>query len=334
MKKGLFFTILAGVAFASCTNNESLVPPQEIDFQVAKYLSSTRATGAEFPGTESFGTYSAGLGAGKEMENTKISLSAGVWKAASGTYYWPATGTVSFISYAPYSITCPFTIDASTGDVSVTGYQVDGSKDLMLADYATGLNGNVDNVSTSGTNYTGVPTLFRHMLSNISFNIGLTEAAKTAGYSVQVTGMQLSNIRNQGSITLSDIDPLAENMKPWNWPTYWTTTSNTETINIGAPSGFITDLTPATLTNCYLMPQEFEAGSQKITISYKLKYNGIEGEVITVNKDLLGIVSGHEGWGINKKIVYNITIGVETNEITFDPAVVDWSTENTGVTIE
>ena len=100
MKKVLFSAIVASVAFAGCTNDESLVPPQEIDFQVAKYLSSSRATGSEFTGT--FGTYSFGLGDTKDMDNTEIALISGVWKATSGTYHWPATGTVDFISYAPY----------------------------------------------------------------------------------------------------------------------------------------------------------------------------------------------------------------------------------------
>lgn len=330
MKKVLFSAIVASLAFAGCTNDESLVPPQEIDFQVAKYLSSSRATGSEFTGT--FGTYSSGLGNGKEMANTEIALNDGVWKATSGTYHWPATGTVSFISYAPYATTCPFTIDAAAGSVSVTSYVNDGSKDLMLADYATELNGNVDYVTTTPSDggYEGVPTLFRHMLSNISFKIGLTEAAQTAGYSVQITDMELTGIHNTGSISLSTTTGDATyNMKEWEWPDngYWTSTSGDETIPITAPSGFITDLTEATLTNCYLLPQEFTTDGQQISFSYQLKYNGVEGDVIPVTRDLEGITTGHAGWGINKKILYKISIGVATNEITFDPAVVEWSSE-------
>ena len=325
MKKVLFSAIVASLAFAGCTNDESLVPPQEIDFQVAKYLSSSRATGSAFDEDSSFGTYSSGLGTDKEMNNTQISLSGGEWKASS-PYYWPATGTVSFISYAPYATSCPFSINAATGSVSATDYENVGDKDLMLADYATGLNGNVNNITTSGTDYTGVPTLFRHMLSNISFKIGLTEAAVNAGYSVQITDMKLTGIHNTGSISLSATGTLSENMKTWEWPNYWTSTSGNETIDITAPSGFITDLADATLDNCYLLPQIFTAGVQKISFSYTLKYNGENGEAKSVSKDLKDITTaGHAGWGINQKILYNISIGVET--ITFDPAVEEWPSE-------
>ena len=328
MKKVLFSAIVASVAFAGCTNDESLVPPQEIDFQVAKYLSSSRATGSAFDESSSFGTYSSGLGDTKDMANTEIALISGVWKATSGTYHWPATGTVSFISYAPYATSCPFSINAATGSVSATNYVNVGDKDLMLADYATGLNGNVNNITTDGTNYTGVPTLFRHMLSKISFKIGLTEAAVNAGYSVKITDMKLTGIHNTGSISLSATGALSENMKTWEWPTYWTSSNPTE-ISITAPSGFITDLADATLDNCYLLPQVFTAGvdGQKISFSYQLKYNDVEGDVIPVTKELKNITNGHDGWGINQKILYNISIGVETNEITFDPAVVEWSSE-------
>ena len=87
MKKVLFSAIVASVAFAGCTNDESLVPPQEIDFQVAKYLSSSRAvSGSVFDETLSFGTFSSGLGTDKEMNNTQISLTGGEWKASRAYY--------------------------------------------------------------------------------------------------------------------------------------------------------------------------------------------------------------------------------------------------------
>ncbi len=335
MKKALFLALMASVAFAACTSDESLVPPQEIDFQVAKYLSTSRATGSEFTG--SFGTYSFGLGTGKEMDNTEISEVGDVWKAATA-YYWPATGTVNFISYAPHIADCPFDIDAETGEFTATDYVVDGSKDLMLADYATDLNGNVDKITTTPADggYTGVPTLFRHMLSNISFTIALTEAAANYGYTVEITGMRLTGIHNTGSISLSVTGNAENNMKVWNWPTeqpYWTDTSGSAEITITPPTSTTIgkDLTGATLTNCYLLPQAFVDNAQKITITYKLTYNSVEGNELSVTKDLIDLQANHKGWGINKKIVYNIRIGVASNEIYFDPAIAEWSSEDVNV---
>ena len=329
MKKALFLTLMASVAFAACTSDESLVPPQEIDFQVAKYLSTSRATGSEFTG--SFGTYSFGLN--DEMENEEISNATGVWKAATA-YYWPVTGnTVDFISYAPYSATSPLTInDDNTIDIA---YTATGGVDFMLADYATGLNENVDFIN--GTEYKGVPTLFRHMLSNVSFNIGLTEDAIDRGYSVLITEMKLTGIHNAGTIedlAVLTTDDDSDNMQPWNFLSdYWASTSGTEIITITPPSGYVTTPVAATLQNCYLLPQQFVATDteqsivgQQISISYTLKYNDQEEVQTPIVRDLKEIVTGHAGWGINKKIVYNITIDVASNEIHFDPAVADWST--------
>ncbi len=334
MKKALFLTLMASVAFAACTSDESLVPPQEIDFQVAKYLSTSRATGSEFTG--SFGTYSFGLN--DEMENEEISNATGVWKAATA-YYWPVTGnTVDFISYAPYSETSPLTInDDNTIDIA---YTATGGVDFMLADYATGLNENVDFIN--GTEYKGVPTLFRHMLSNVSFNIGLTEDAIDRGYSVLITEMKLTGIHNAGTIddlAVLTTDDDSDNMQAWNLPDYWTSTSGNVTIELDPSDDYVTTPVAAELNNCYLLPQQFVATDteqsivgQQISISYTLNYNDQEEVQTPIVRDLKGIVTGHAGWGINKKIVYNITIDVASNEIYFDPAVAEWSTPD--VTVE
>ena len=68
-----------------------------------------------------------------------------------------------------------------------------------------------------------------------------------------------------------------------------------------------------------------------ITITYKLTYNSVEGNELSVTKDLIDLQANHKGWGINKKIVYNIRIGVASNEIYFDPAIAEWSSEEVNV---
>ncbi len=335
MKKALFLTLMASVAFAACTSDESLVPPQEIDFQVAKYLSTSRAvTGSVFTG--SFGTYSFGLN--DEMENEEISNASGVWKATTA-YYWPVTGnTVDFISYAPYSsTTSPLTIN-NDNTIDIT-YTATGGVDFMLADYATGLNENVDLIN--GTEYKGVPTLFRHMLSNVSFEIGLTEDAIERGYSVHITEMKLTGIHNAGTIddlAVDADDDATDNMQAWDLPDYWTSTSGNEIIIITPPSGYVTTPVAATLDDCYLLPQQFVATEQsivgqQISIKYTLKYNNQEEVQNPIVRDLKGIVTGHAGWGINKKIVYNITIDVASNEIHFDPAVAEWDSTDGNIDV-
>lgn len=324
MKKALFLTLMASVAFAACTSDESLVPPQEIDFQVAKYLSTSRAENSAFDEESSFGTYSSGLTI--DMSNTQISKVDNVWKAGT-PYYWPTGGNpVNFISYAPYKETSPFVVNAANGTITATDYTV-GTDDLMIADYAVGLtsaNYNVDNVT--GNSYSGVPTLFRHALANISFQF---KNANTTDFTYTVKSITVHSYK-EGDLSLTATGTVSDLMQTWGWPTVWSTPSSYTTTTFTVPTNAVTaNLEDSKSSEAFVLPQTFvNTGDIQKVVIVVVETNKVNSSTVerTLTKNFYDITD-HTAWEINKKIVYNITFNPTFDlEIHFDPAVAAWDT--------
>ena len=157
----------------SCTKVEQSYPAQaQISYNVVQYT-QTKAAG-EYPTTVPFVSSAFYLEDGKTwaanhseaiayIENATISFNGTLWRDESRSYYWPHTGKLNFLSYSPAAIQPKTKIDKDTG-ITVTGWDVDANQniDIMVADVQTEQTSN-QNVGT----YTGVPTIFRHKLSQI-----------------------------------------------------------------------------------------------------------------------------------------------------------------------
>ena len=95
--------------------------------------------------------------------------SVSTWSTAT-PYYWPKTGSLTFFSYSPYKYkeagsTETLAVEALTGnDGFQLEYDVDAHQDtdFMVADIAKDKTAN----ETNG-GYKGVPTVFRHKLTQI-----------------------------------------------------------------------------------------------------------------------------------------------------------------------
>ena len=157
----------------SCTKVEQSYPTQtQICYNVVQYT-QTKAAG-EYPTTEKFISTAFYLEDGKTwaanhseaiayIENATISFNGTLWRDASRSYYWPHTGKLNFLSYSPAAIKPNTTIDKDTG-ITIKDWDVNANQniDIMVADVQTEQTSN-QNVGT----YTGVPTIFRHKLSQI-----------------------------------------------------------------------------------------------------------------------------------------------------------------------
>ena len=97
------------------------------------------------------------------IEEATISYVDGRWKDATRSYYWPYSGKLNFLSYSPAEIKSNTTVDCNTG-ITITDWDVNANQavDIMVADVQTEQTAN-QNVG----HYTGVPTIFRHKLSQI-----------------------------------------------------------------------------------------------------------------------------------------------------------------------
>ena len=159
----------------SCTKVEQAESAQaQISYNVVQYT-QTKAAGL-YPKTEKFISTAFYLEDGKTwaanhseaiayIENATISYdeTRTSWHDAAHSYYWPRAGKLNFLSYSPAAIQPQTKIDKDTG-ITIKDWDVNANQniDIMVADVQTEQTSN-QNVGT----YTGVPTIFRHKLSQI-----------------------------------------------------------------------------------------------------------------------------------------------------------------------
>lgn len=159
----------------SCTKVEQAESAQaQISYNVVQYT-QTKVAG-EYPTTVPFVSSAFYLEDGKTwaanhseakpyIENATISLNGTNWYDADHAYYWPRVGKLTFFSYSPKAIKdyTQIEIDRNNG-ITIPDWDVDSHQnvDIMIADVQTDQTAN----QTGGT-HKGVPTIFRHKLSQI-----------------------------------------------------------------------------------------------------------------------------------------------------------------------
>ena len=157
----------------SCTKVEQAESAQaQISYNVVQYT-QTKAAGL-YPTDVPFVSSAFYLEDGKTwaanhseakpyIENAIISFDGTNWRDKDHSYYWPRAGKLTFFSYSPQAIKASTQIDRNSG-ITIKDWDVNANQniDIMVADVQTEQTSN-QNVGT----YTGVPTIFRHKLSQI-----------------------------------------------------------------------------------------------------------------------------------------------------------------------
>lgn len=357
MKKYFVFAAAALAALTSCSKvePEDLNGP-EIGFQVANYVTQTKATGAEYTYLN-FKTYAFYYTAPTEtaqpfMKDETITKqgegAAQAWKP-SRAYFWPKSGAINFISYyttAGLSATI-------SGDYAATiSGTVAKDSEALLADEAYQYSKNVNEITTTGTDYTGVPTLFRHTLAklNFDFKAGKVEEAdgpdhKTS-WDITISSVTLTGFKSKGSaaFTADKTSKSAASLIEWTKPTgsVWTPAADATLTTIpdtefGKVTTAFTSTTQAErlLKNYVVMPQEL-SDDVKMTVTYKIvtKYDGDPYAEETITTDPIKLNTFEtatdvrlSSWQMNKNIIYTVTIWPNDNTITFDPGVVDYDAD-------
>lgn len=374
MKKYIILSIAALTAMVACSKIETSVDVQrEISFEVANGL-QTKATGAIYE-NGAFGTYAWFNNTDNFMVNEQVDKVSSVWKTVDHTFYWPKTGSISFISYSPFAGTSNTagTVPTITKDKITYSEVTVGTVDLMYADRAT-CSANIDEVTdgddTADSGFTGVPTVFRHALAKLSFNIKANfieytdpTTTTTTSWEVTVKSAKISGFKTKGDCELN----LNSDGKSWDKPvTNIGTTEDPINVNVwtntdGAsaeqelvdattyPNGVVLTTTAKDLAAAsgYVLPQVLTADTQKLELKVHIKTtlsNGLE-----INEDFnptidIKDISNIKAWQMNQNIVYTINIKpvayVSDNDtpndviITFDPAVASWETISTNATIQ
>ena len=308
-------------------NNQSAFSKDNVFASYAFYLS----TGSwNYPDDADFyigGTVNEGTGA-YEGVTVKWNTTASAWKNPDKNYYWPKTGSLTFFSWTLNKANLTFT-DANTiincssnYGIFCTSYDAKANKniDFMVADIAKDKKAN-ENIYS----YTGVPTLFRHKLSQFQATVCEKEA---------YTGI---------TFTLKSITFPKSYYTGWyhqKTDTMQGATSSTSQTYYSSTTGQVVNTTTATavdnagIDQYIYMPQVFTADNI-IEIKYDVAYdtNGDNTpdvtETVTATKKLSEIFG--TAWEMGKKYTLNITFSV--NEILWDPAVEDWEGESKNVTV-
>ena len=369
MKNWIIVAAFASAILAGCTKNEVRVdmPDQAISFTTAVGANSTKAMidDTAYPNSETFGTYAYYLPSGQSWPvnagDAKLYIpeSEVKYTAAPSTpaynwttetpYYWPSAGSLTFFSFSPWSINTSVECNTTNG-IKITDWDVDANQtvDVMVADVAEDKTANETN--PGGVGYNGVPTVFRHKLSQIvafKFNTdkdytnGNGDGTWDAGdKQIVVTGISINSIATKGTFT-SGPNPSVTELGDWNghdedksYTWYSDVTGGTTIIYDGTPSSYTTAVTPnhTPATNGYLLvlPQTFDDDAV-IILNYTIKtYNGTEWVNDKVTKSIK-LKDIHTEFEMNKKITYNFTIGL--NQIYWAPSVVNWEEESHDVTV-
>ena len=372
MKKYIIIALAALTASVACSKVETVDLQKEINFEVANNIRTKAFTGSVY-NNGAFGTYAWFNDTDEFMVNEQVDNNGSAWTTKDHTFYWPKTGSVSFISYSPFegtSNTASTTPEITKNKITYTGVTA-GTTDLMYADKATCSN-NVNEVEDGTNSFTGVPTVFRHALAKLSFKVqaNFTEYddATTGSHTewvITLNSFKIGGFKNKGDLELN----LNGDGKSWDKPV---TTVGTENYNVwtnvdGAtadqelvdpatyPSGVALtttakDLTPAT---GFVLPQVLTAGAQTVKINAHIKTTLANGK--TINEDFVKTINISEistlkAWQMNENIVYTIKFkptahstdpGVPAHDddpedviIKFDPAVADWTNVDAAATIQ
>lgn len=331
MKK--FFAIaVACVALVGCAKNEMdkvRIDDAPISYQTVVGLDNRAGLDA-FTTSDKFVASAFLLNEGKTWEaNTAEAVQYFVMQevANNGTtwttdpvYYWPASGSLTFYAHYPAESSIA-TIDASHNYV-FADYNVDTKHnvDLMVADVVANKQANK------------VPVTFRHKLTKLAVTAIKGDATDVANRTVQLTSVKLTNMKNQGTLT----------MTPMGVTSWGGQTGAVEYELLASAPVVITAYgtqTPQSvaLSQEFFMPQQFTSDDAKIIITYEVITPVVGGagnatETIVKTLPLNTVIAGSE-LHMNDYFTLNIISGAAVAIEWEMPAIEGWFTKTFNINL-
>lgn len=315
MKTMYIMAAIAAIAATSCskTEIENTQSPKEIVFapEIGKSTRSGPINGTTFPTNDAnyhfsiFAFYKPDAGsydyAHPYINDDKVVYSNSLWKNST-TYYWPSSGSLKFVAYAPWEKVTP-TYNETDGLV-ITDFDDASTIDLMYTD--------ITGDKTSGS----VDLTFKHALTQIYFTMVTTQPNVT---------FTIKRLQVQDAVGKATFKSLPTPVWTLSSDPSWTVTY---TPYIGNTLVKSTDAAPQTLgAPIMLIPQPVTG------ISFKVIYDiNIGGVSTQTNKTKVVTLTGAD-WAPNQRIKYALSItDSDINAITYNPTITDWAAETTGTT--
>lgn len=387
MKNSILLAAAAIAALAGCSKVEVKSvdeAPARISWNavVGKHSTKAPVEGTTFSTGHSFKTfafYNANgttwpAGASLYIDNQEVNyyaaavapFEANSWHTGT-VNYWPRQGSLTFFSYSfankPVSFAGTLTCTAAEG-LKLVGYDVNATEnknsDFMVADVKDGQRQNTTNAAGAEK---GVPTIFRHALTQIvGFNVETKDDYKGATLAagskvIEVKSIKIVNADSKGDYTMTN-NAITRTES-------WENRSDSKTYEYTPVAGKSEALntTAAELINeqKIFLPQDFAASGYTYTAGASLLQKSLERQTTSYKtavaavghielkytiktytddtnyskEEVTELIALQEigNWGINKKITYNIKIDLSSNIIYWDPTVVAWTEENQTITI-
>lgn len=323
MKAKLFVAALATLAFASCSETETVEMPSSaaIKFDNAFVGNAVRGmvTTENLQSFKVFGGFADADVTDFDNVFTDVNVtktSEGVWTPAQ-IQYWQANKNYVFQAYAGNATAAP-----TANGVTFTGYVVPGAnaitgqEDLLVS--------NIAEVSTGATP-TGdvVPMTFRHALAMVKFTI---KSGFASNVTLNVANLTINNMPNKGDYTYT-----AKDNGSWALVDEGTEKAN---FVFGAIAD-IKDAAGKSTQELIVLPQA--VGNLEVT--FTVTATGaldIQNQPLTVKLPAVDLAAGQRVNFVATIDETNIDPDGQLKPITFNPTVTDWgaSSEQGGAAIQ
>jgi hypothetical protein len=331
--------------FAGCAKEELTSEPQEIGFRAYNFKQTKAPIEGAFYGTDApnfkvfaalvrEGNYLTNFASSESYFSTEVAYDGAdaykIWRPWTGNafikYYWPMSGSLTFVAVSPATAESAFA--DTTATLTVTDFSssttVAEQADLMYSKIADADNLTANTTSYPNSSKQGVPVVFNHALAQVRFMaVNNDHPANT----VQIDKIQITNVANKGTLTVVK-DVVATNATDGSVDGWKTTTIDDATFVSLSSDSVLNDAEQELGLPIMIIPQTL-ADDIMLEVTYTMTH--INGENVpdtqkTVSKKLSEIV----GATLNANKKYTITLKIGADEILFSPSIVEWS-ETTNV---
>jgi hypothetical protein len=331
MKKFVIAALAIG-AMAACTkSNVKFEQPGEISFQpVAQKATKAAVDGTVYPVEENFKVWAWWDDATPKDNPTYADykdypyISAGKfihrdaynWGGET-PYYWPTSGSLVFAGYSPADANATsFGYSVENQEFTVGDYiqdtDISKTNDLMWFDV---MKSYLKNPGGAEDLAKGVPVVFKHALSWLTFNFVLD--SEITNHKWEVTGVILKQVNTKADFTSTKLDnykwDLSEDDADMKDMTVYAKSS-------GATAQYIT-----TTSTKYENVDNGVVVIPQSCVKLLVKYNLTASTGVVIPQEVtLDLTAGTDGtaWLPGKHYVYTVVFGA--NEILVSPSVCDW----------
>ena len=343
MKKLIIIALIIGFASACTKSSIRYEQPGEISLRPVTAMTTKAAvTGTTYPLESTFNVWAwwadvpentplSGFPSVAEMYLNKRPFhndtSGSSWVGKDMPYFWPTRGSLVFAGYSPTSAVAQnFSYSWTNKTMTITAYEqspdISKTVDLMWFDVTERSYTDNNNKNSQDIEVDGVPVVFKHLLSWLTFKFQKKSGA-SSGYIV--TDVKLLGIETKARFT----------SRPAAGHEEWSDQTDTYTDGIAVWSSGegcrITDepqVLESTLNGVLVIPQPCTAEHVQLQIKYKTSEGG---EEQTKPAYLTAGTDGHI-WKPGKHYTYTITFG--NNEILVLPDVTDWETVTVDIEVQ